>query len=141
MKVYIDNLEVDKNLIAVNISLNYGRFDYEGLVIDDYRVTLTIQEFIDAIEADYKGIRDEIKRDDEEQGEASEFTVISYGSIRELIKNKQALQDITTTYLDKILFGKLFRQSKNASFIINSTDLIEVKNDKIEITGRGCRKK
>lgn len=140
MKVYINDLEVDKALISQNTGLNFGRFDFDGLLIDNYRIIIPYKDFIDIIEADYNVIRDEIKLDDEAQNETSSFTIINYGSITKLLENKQAMQDIITTYLSTILFSKLFAKSNNASFIINSTDMVEINNNKIEISGRSYRK-
>jgi len=140
MKVYINNSEVDKSLITVNTGLNYGRFNYEELVIDTYKIIIPIQEFIDAIEPDYNSIRDEIKMDDEKLNETSVFTNINYGSMTVLLKDRKALQEITFTYLDSILFSKLFSQTIHPNYIINSTDLVEVFEDAIEISGRSFRK-
>ena len=136
MKVCINESVVDNGFISFNTGLNYGRFNFEDLIIDNYKIILSIQEFIGSIQQDYKSIREEIKLDDELQNETSEFTTINYGSITELLNNNQALQDIITSYLDKILFRKLFSQSYKASFIINSTDLVEIIGDSIEISGR-----
>ncbi|GAA0878715.1 hypothetical protein GCM10009119_16830 [Algoriphagus jejuensis] len=136
MKVYINEEEVDANLMSVNTGLNFGRFDYEGLVVSYYKIVLPTTAFIEAIEQEYTDIRDEIKLDDEEQKETSEFTAIQYGPISKLIENAQALRDVTVTYLDKPLFCKLFEQSDEGTFVINSTDLVEVVADRIEISGR-----
>jgi hypothetical protein len=136
MNIYINESEVNKSIISVNTGLNYGRFEDEGLGIDHYKIILTFQEFIETIELEYNSVRDEIKRDDELQKETSGFTTINYGSITELLQNNQTLHTIMTTYLDRILFSKLFYHSNNSSFIINSTDLVEVVNNKIEISGR-----
>lgn len=141
MKVYINDLEVDKSIINVNSGLNFGRFDYEGLVIAHYKILLSSKEFTEAIEADYNSIRDEVKQDDRVQNETSDFTAINYGSITTLLQNKEALQEITITYLDKILFSKLFAESINSKFIINSTDSIEFKNGSIVILGRSYQKR
>lgn len=141
MNVYINDFEVDKSLIYFNTGLNFGRFDFDGIQIDNYKITLSVAEFIGLIEADYNKIRDEIKLDDEVQDETSPFTAISYGTITELLQNKESLQEIITTYLDTILFGKLFLQTKNPGFIINSTDLVAKMNNQIEISGRSYRKK
>lgn len=141
MKLYINDLEVDKSIINVNSGLNFGRFDYEGLVIAHYKILLSSKEFTEAIEADYNSIRDEVKQDDRVQNETSDFTAINYGSITTLLQNKEALQEITITYLDKILFSKLFAESINSKFIINSTDSIEFKNGSIVILGRSYQKR
>lgn len=141
MEVYMNEIAVDKALIDVNTGLNFGRFDNDGFLADNYHIILTFKEFIAAIEADYITIRDEIKMDDETQQETSAFTIIDYGSITALLENKQALQDITITYLDRILFSKLFTQTHNAIYIINSTEKVVANNDQIEISGRSYRKK
>ncbi len=142
MNVYINESEVDKSLISFNTGLNYGRFDYEGLIIENYRIILSVAEFIDTIQSEYLSIRDEIKLDDDAQNETSAFTAINYGSISALLNNNnnEPLQNIMTTYLDKIFFSKLFSQSNNSRFIINSTEVIELKNDTIEINGRTFKK-
>ena len=62
MKVYINDLEVDKTLVDLNTGLNFNRFNYKGLVIAHYKIILHIKEFIEAIETDYNSIRDEIKQ-------------------------------------------------------------------------------
>ena len=141
MEVYMNEITVDMSLIDVNTGLNFGRFDNDGLLTDKYHIKLTFKEFIAAIEADYNTIRDEIKMDDETQHETSAFAIIDYGSITALLKNKQALQDITITYLDRILFSKLFTQTHKARYIINSTEKVAANNDQIEISGRSYRKK
>lgn len=141
MNVFINQSEINKKLIAVNRGLNFGRFDFEGLVIDHYKIVLSQQEFIKLIEIDYNEIRDEIKLDDELQKETSEFSAINYCSLSELLAtNGDGLFSIVTTYLDRILFDKLFPVSNNGHYIINSTDSVVLVNDKIEIAGRTYRK-
>ncbi|MDG5490972.1 hypothetical protein [Psychroserpens sp. SPM9] len=140
MKVSINGLRVDKSLISVNSGLNYGRFDYTNLEVSKYKIILASHEFIALIEDTYNSVRDEIKQDDEAQNETSAFTTINYGSITQLLQNQQALQDITTTYLDLMLFDKLFTQSNNPHYIINSTEQVEMINDNIEISGISYRK-
>ncbi|MEZ5008082.1 MAG: hypothetical protein R2753_08030 [Chitinophagales bacterium] len=141
MNVFINQFEVDKKIISVNTGLNFGRFDYKGLVIDHYKIVLSQQELIDFIEVDYNEIKDEIKLDDDLQKETSEFSAINYCSLNELLAtNGNKLFSIVTTYLDRILFEKLFPSSNNGHYIINSTDSVVVVNDKIEISGRTYRK-
>ena len=141
MNVFINQFEVDKKIISVNTGLNFGRFDIKGLVIDHYKIVLSQQELIDLIEVDYNEIKDEIKLDDDLQKETSEFSAINYCSLNELLAtNGNKLFSIVTTYLDRILFEKLFPSSNNGHYIINSTDSVVVVNDKIEISGRTYRK-
>jgi hypothetical protein len=140
MKILINGSEVDKCLVNVNTGLNYGRFNYEGLMVDRYQVTLSFVEFTDAIEGDYNSIRDEIKMDDALYQETSVFTKVGYGTANDLLQYQQALQEIVTTYLDRILFEKLFSIKGKATFIINSTDEVAIKNDTLVISGQCYRK-
>lgn len=140
MKFYINDKEVDVTLLSFNAGLNYGRFNYEGLVIDNYVISLTEMEFIEIVEQEYNRVRDEIKLDDESQNETSEFSVIQYGSVERLISSKQALQDVTISYLDRFLFGDLFPQVESAIYVINSTEMVSAVNGMIEISGRTFRK-
>lgn len=140
MNVFINEVEIDKKQLSVNTGLNFGRFDFEGLLIDDFKIVLTEQEFKDCIEPEYNSIRDEIKKDDQIQNDSSAFTAIDYGSISKLLQsNNDLIHEIVTTYLDRILYDKLFTKSGKGSFIINSTDVVMVNNNMVEISGRTYR--
>lgn len=141
MKITINEKEVNENSVNVNSGLNFGRFDFQDVEISNYRITLTFEEFISIIENEYNFIRDEIQKDDETYQEISDFSEINYGSINELLKNKQMLSEITKGYLDKIIFTKLFSKSQFAHFIINSTDFVTINNQTLEIIGRCFQKK
>lgn len=140
MKITINEKEVDKRLVYVNTGMNFGRFDFQGLQIDTYKIVLTSQELVFLIEKEYNLIRDEIQKDDETYHETSEFSGINYGSIHQLLKHKNIFSEITKTYLDKIIFSKLFQKAPNISYIINSTDFVTVENGIVEFTGRCYQK-
>ncbi|PLX14425.1 MAG: hypothetical protein C0598_01325 [Marinilabiliales bacterium] len=137
MKVLLNDAEIDKTLLTLNDGLNYGRFDIDNILIDNYKIIISIKEFIQLIEKEYFEIRDQIQLDDEQYNDTSEFSSINYPSLDELIiKFPQHLQEIFTTYFDKIFFAKLFTNSNNPDFVINSTDKISIINGYFEISGR-----
>ncbi len=140
MNIFINGLEIDKKQISVNTGLNFGRFDFEGMIITQFKIILTVQEFKDFIDAEYNNIRDEIKMDDQTQNDTSAFSGVDYCSLTDLLKsNNDFLNEIVSTYLDRILYEKLFSESDKKNFIINCTDGVIVNNNTVEISGRAYR--
>ncbi len=141
MKIILNNSRIDKSLININPGLNYGRFNIGNLIIDNYKIIISKQELIQIIEKEYIEIRNEIQFDDKKYNDTSEFSVINYPSLNDLIFTySYQFQEIFTTYLDKILFTKLFVESHNPEYIINCTDGVKLLDENIEIIGRTYRK-
>ena len=93
MKVLLNDAEIDKTILTLNDGLNYGRFDIDNILIDNYKIIISIKEFIQLIEKEYFEIRDKIQLDDEQYNDTSEFSSINYPSLDELIiKFPQHLQ-------------------------------------------------
>ena len=134
MEVTIQGAKIDTTLISYNDGLNYGRFsdDTEKL---PYEIAIAKDDFIKLLEKDYTAIKEEIKQDDIAQNETSEFTNTNYCGLIELLNHPEDLQEIFSTYLDRILFEKLFTNSKEVIYVINSTATIVHKNKIIYISG------
>jgi len=141
MNAFINGIEIASRLISINSGLNFGRFDVEDLIVKNYTINIDFQEFVDVIEATYNHARDEIKLDDLEQNETSEFTKTGYCSLRELLNHKKDLKKIIINYLDRPLLEKLVISNQSAIYVINSTDRIEIENSIVKISGRVFEKK
>lgn len=134
MKVLLNQIEVNKELFIVNDGLNYGRFFDRKT--KEYQIQLTNFEIIDLIEKEYCEVRDEIKIDDKINNDTSDFTKTNYCSLSQLLNHKSDFEEIMKTYLDKMLFKKVFAESAKKKFVINSTDSIIIKDDIITFNGR-----
>lgn len=133
MKVLLEDVEVNKELFCVNDGLNFGRMD--ELKPKAYHLQLSYHELFDLIEKEYVEIRDEIKQDDETYSDTSDFSEVNYCSLSELLQYPASFEEIMKTYLNRTLLKKVFNNSTNGAYVINSTDTIEILNDSILITG------
>ena len=134
MKVFLNNVEVNKDLFIVNHGLNYGRFF--DLKTEEYQIQFKDFEIIELIEKEYCEIRDEIKIDDQINKDTSDFKRTNHCSLSQLLYYKSDFEEIMKTYLDRTLFKKVFTESSKKAFVINSTDLIEIRNNSIIFQGR-----
>jgi hypothetical protein len=134
MKVYLNSIEIDKESLCVNSGLNYGRFFDNNT--KEYEIRLNNSEVIDLIENEYNAVRDEIKADDSLFNDKSDFSNTNYCSLTELLKYEADFESIIKTYLDKNLFSKLFTETPNNKFVINSTESICVIKNEIVIKGK-----
>jgi hypothetical protein len=134
MKVLLNNIEVNKELFTVNDGLNYGRF-FDNKT-KEYQIQFTKFEIIELINKEYCEVRDEIKIDDQIYKDTSDFTRTNYCSLSQLFFHKSDFEEIMKTYLDRTLFKKAFTESSKIAYVINSTDLIEIKNNIITFKGR-----
>lgn len=134
MKLLLNTIEVPKEVFTVNDGLNYGRFFNHNT--ENYEIQLNNNEFIKLIEQEYISVRDEIKIDDEATQEQSEFTATNYCSLLQLLNHASDLEEIVKTYLDIILFKKLFSTTSENTYVINSTDSVTIVATTIVIKGR-----
>lgn len=134
MQVTIRGTKIDTTLISYNDGLNFGRFSDDTVIIP-YEIVLEKGNFIKHLEKEYNTIKEEIRLDDVTQNETSGFTNTNYCSLVELLNHPEDLQEIFSTYLDKILFEKLFKNANSVKYIINSTATIVHKNNIIYIRG------
>ncbi len=134
MKVLIDQIEVNKELLVVNDGLNYGRFFDKNTIA--YEIQFNTTEIIELIEKDYCKVRDEIKTDDIKYNDTSDFTKTNYCSFSQLLNHESDFEEIMKTYLLITLFQKVFTESSKKAYVINSTDSIKIKNDMIIFKGR-----
>ncbi|WP_139181101.1 hypothetical protein [Winogradskyella thalassocola] len=137
MKVLLNNIEVTKETLLVNSGMNYGRF-YNHYT-EDYEIQLSTSEFIHLIESEYNNIRNEIKIDDQRHEDDSDFKSTNYCTLSELLVYKSEFEAIVKTYLDQILFDKLFSNSASNTFVINSTESVSVIENKVVISGKAYR--
>ena len=134
MKIFINHTETNKEQIGVNSGLNYGRF--YNLPVKEYEIHLALSQFIPFLEEEYNQIKNELKQDDMLYSDTSEFTTTNYCSLKELINYPKDLNTIFSTYLDRILFSKLFPENSKNQYIINSTNHLKLCKDTIIITGK-----
>lgn len=134
MKVYLNNVEVDKESLSVNSGLNYGRFFDANT--KEYEIRLSTSEIINLIENEYNAVRDEIKVDDHLYNDQSDFSNINYCSLAELLNHESDFESIMKAYLDRNLFAKLFTETLNNKFVINSTESIRINKNEILIKGK-----
>jgi len=134
MKVFINQTEINKEFLIVNDGLNYGRFFNHKT--KDYKIQLSKENFIDLIEKEYIKVRDEIKIDDEINNDYSDFMNTKYCSLQELLKYQTDFEEIFKTYLHLILFKKIFKPSSKVKYVINSTDSIQIMDDKVVFNGK-----
>jgi hypothetical protein len=141
MTVLINDIEIETKFVTVNDGLNYGRFDGKELEISNYIIKIRHKEFIDVIEDTYNTIRDEIKLDDVSQNEISEFSNTGYCNLPTLMQHHEDLKAIIITYLDRPLLEKLLVLNNKATYIINSTDAVEIDDSHIKIFGRVIKRR
>ncbi|WP_370477064.1 hypothetical protein [Tamlana flava] len=139
MKVTIDSLYIELNLVTYNDGLNFGRF-FEDTKVVDYTISLGQDHFLSLMEDFYNQVRNEIKADDEAMNDTSDFSESGYCSLQELFNHEVAFSEIVKAHLGRPLLAKLFLNSSNPNYIINSIDEIEVTNE-IFLKGRAFKKK
>ena len=134
MKVFLNSIEIDNESLCVNSGLNYGRFFKHKT--KEYEIRLSDSEIINLIENEYNAVRDEIKIDDALFSDTSNFSIINYCSLTKLLKYESHFELIMKTYLDRNLFAKLFTETPNNKYVINSTDSICINKNEIVIKGK-----
>ena len=137
MEIFVGGNKTDSEAITVNDGLNFSRFyNLPTSQIREYKLHLTKSELISLIEDEYIRVRDEIKQDDLEFNDISEFSQTGYCSLKNLMHFEKQFIAIILDYLDRELFIRLFPPNDNCQFIINSTDSIELNNKEVIIMGR-----
>lgn len=134
MKVLLNQIEVNKELFIVNDGLNYGRF-FDNKT-KEYEIRLNDSEIINLIENEYNAVRDEIRIDDTIHNDTSDFSNTNYCSLTKLLEYESDFESIMKTYLDRNLFAKLFTETPNNKFVINSTESICINKNEIVIKGK-----
>lgn len=141
MQLLIDGNVTDITVITVNDGLNFGRLsNISKSHISEYEIVLTKEEFVQLVEPNYNSIRNEIKQDDIQFNDSSEFSQTGYCSLQELLDHEKELDLIFKNYLDRELFIKIFPSTETSLYIINSTDTIIVDNGLVKISGRAFEK-
>ncbi|MGJ8744102.1 hypothetical protein [Polaribacter sp.] len=137
MKVFLNGNEINSEILTVNDGLNYGRFfDDETTVYGAYEVVLSSFELQQLIEQEYNEVRDEIKIDDELYNDVSDFTNTNYCSLSELLAHPIDFKNIMNPYLTMALYTKIFKDSPQNKFVINSTEAIIINENNIIFKGR-----
>jgi hypothetical protein len=134
MKVLLNQIEVNKELFIVNDGLNYGRF-FDNKT-KEYEIRLNDSEIINLIENEYNAVRDEIRIDDTIHNDTSGFSNTNYCSLTKLLEYESDFESIMKTYLDRNLFAKLFTETPDNKFVINSTESICINKNEIVIKGK-----
>lgn len=134
MKVLLNLIEANIAFFSVNDGQNYGRFF--DTKTEAFEIQLTKLELIKLIESEYIAVRDEIKRDDEFENDTSDFTNTNYCSLTELLNHELDFEEIIKTYLHITLFKKIFPETTQKKYVINSTDSIKINNNIVSIKGR-----
>jgi hypothetical protein len=134
MKVLLNQIEVNKELFIVNDGLNYGRF-FDNKT-KEYEIRLNDSEIINLIENEYNAVRDEIRIDDTIHNDTSDFSNTNYCSLTKLLEYESDFESIMKTYLDRNLFAKLFTETPDNKFVINSTESICINKNEIVIKGK-----
>jgi len=133
MKILLEHIETLKENFSVNDGLNFGRF-YNHKKIP-FEIYLSKKEIIELIEKEYIEIRDEIKNDDRLYNDSSDFTNTNYCSLNELFNHESDMEIILKTYLDKILYAKIFNDNYRIKYIINSTSSLKIRDHSIVLSG------
>ena len=134
MKTFLNGKEINPAFLVLNDGLNYSRFsDVETQVFD---LQLSKLEFINLIEKEYDEVRNEIKTDDETYTDVSDFTNTNYCSLSELLKYQIDFEEVFKGYLDRVLLIKVFPETSKSIYVINSTDKINVHENRITVIGR-----
>jgi len=134
LTILLNNIKTPIEKFSVNNGLNYGDFlNHKTL---DYEMHFTKNEIIKLIEKEYNDIRDEIKTDDEVYKDISDFTNTNYCSLSELLFYETDFEEIIKTYLQLTLFNKIFFNTSKNQYVINSTDLIIIKESTVIFKGK-----
>ena len=137
MEIFVDGNKTDSEAITVNDGLNFSRFyNLHTSQIREYELHLTKSELISLIEDEYIRVRDEIKQDDLEFNDTSEFSQTGYCSLENLLRFEEEFVIIIHDYLARELYTRLFPPTNDSHFVINSTDSIELNNKEVIIMGR-----
>lgn len=129
---------VESNLVSYNDGLNYGRFQESLKNVHPFIIELKLSEFIKLLEPEYNSIMEDIRADDLQYNEDSDFKAVNYCSLRELINNSYYLNEIFKYFLDRFLFSKLFKTT-SFKYVINATDSINVENETVHVYGRAFK--
>ncbi len=134
MKVFLNQIEINKDIFLTNDGLNFGRFSDKPT--QTIELHFSKSEIIDLLEKEYNKVRDEIKQDDFLYKDESDFTATNYCSFSVLIEHKDDFEQIMKTYLKHNLLAKQFDVSGNKKYVINSIDSIQIQNSTIIFKGR-----
>ncbi|MCO1335834.1 hypothetical protein MO867_15980 [Microbulbifer sp. OS29] len=140
MRVSISSEETSCEDITYNDGLNYGRFDLCEFEVFPYKYSIGKDEFVSLMYRTYEDCRKEIRRDDISCNEISSFSQMNYADIISAFDHPEAFAEAIENFFDRELFEKTLGYSENKKFIINSTEKVEVSNDKITIIGRCFRR-
>ena len=141
VRVLIEGVEVEMESVTFNDGLNYGRFDSRNIDIYSYEFSLTKSEFISLMSASFQKCMVEIKADDEVYNDSSPFKEMGYVAIEDAFDYPEHLGEAMSTYFDRELYGKVLGSAKSSSFIVNSTEKVEINDERINIIGRCFRYK
>lgn len=133
LSFFIDNTPISKEAISYNDGLNFNRF-FNDTNLKSFKVQISKEDFLSVLQEEYNAVRNEIKEDDLFNNDSSDFKEVNYCSLIELIEKPKNLHAIFETYLRTFFFKEL-AQNKNATYVINSIDAIEV-NTFVEILGK-----
>ncbi|PML75731.1 hypothetical protein [Enterovibrio norvegicus] len=141
MNISICNEEVSIDNITYNDGLNYGRFDSSEIEVFPYEYSISKEEFVSLMSRSYEEGLEEIRKDDINCNEVSAFSQMNYADINSAFGHPEAFGEAVETFFDRELFGKTLANSEARNYIINSTEKVEVSNEKITIIGRCFRRK
>ena len=141
MKVSISNEEESIDNITYNDGLNYGRFDSSEIEVFPYEYSIAKEEFVSLMSSSYEECLEEIRRDDISCNETSAFSQMNYADINSAFEHPEAFAEVIETFFERELFEKTLAENEARAFILNSTEKVEVSNEKITITGRCFKRK
>ncbi len=141
MEILIGGIKTNVGLVTINDGLNFSRFsEIPPSQIIEFELQMEISELISLIEDEYIRVRDEIKQDDIQFNDTSEFSQTGYCSLEDLLNFQRQFTDIIRNYLDREIYSRILTTAGKSQFIINSTDTVKIKNNEILLSGRAIIK-
>lgn len=140
MIIFIEGRRCHPAPVCYNDGLNFGRFDGSAVArVLPYRIVIEKDAFIETFRDAFWDVVCEIRREDERDGEPSEFTAMGYVGLEQAFDHPDALADAIETYLiGPGILGRYFPACERRAYVINSVDTVVI-GDRVELRGREFR--
>lgn len=128
------------DLFSVNYGMNFGQLRGEQYI--PYEVTIARKHAIELLQIDFNTARDEIRIDDAQCGETSEFSRCAYRDLSDAwneAANYSDIADAIDTYIGRELFIKLIPlvpDHEPPKYVIDSIDKITIDERGMTIYGQ-----
>lgn len=140
MRLELDGQPIDPSLVTYNPGVGFGKFKSETIAVHRYELFMDRAVIIADLSDAYRVVRDEIRVDDEEHGEISDFTATGYSGLEGAFDSPATLAEIIDTYFCRELLELYVTRRERFVYVINSVDRVTVSPEGILYEGRCFRR-